>query len=138
MAPCNGPCSSFKGDSGQPWFKISQSGYNNGVWASDALSNNNHSSTVQIPRNLVPGEYLLRHEIIALHGGGSLNGAQFYPVCVQLTVTGSGTFKPVGNVGFPGTYGQRDPGILFSPYQGEAANKAYVIPGGAVYTGLQF
>jgi lytic cellulose monooxygenase (C1-hydroxylating) len=93
---------------------------------------------VTIPKNIVPGEYLLRHEILALHGGGSVGGAQFYPVCVQLTVTGGGSFKPVGNVSLPGTYTARDPGILFSPYQGEAVNQAYVPPGGGILAGLQF
>jgi len=135
MAKCVGSCSSFKGDTGSPWFKIQQESYSNGVWASDALANNNHSYTVQIPKNIAPGDYLLRHEILALHAGSNLNGAQFYPVCVQLTVTGVGSLSPSG-LSFPGSYKNTDPGILFNVYLGDASNKAYVPPGGSVYPGL--
>jgi len=30
---------------------------------------------------------LLRHENLALHGASNIGGAQFYPVCIQLTGT---------------------------------------------------
>ncbi|KAF8602361.1 endoglucanase-4 [Ceratobasidium sp. AG-I] len=131
MAKCSGSCSSFKGDTGTPWFKISQETYANGQWASDKLANNNASWAITIPKNLASGEYLLRHEIIALHGGSSLGGAQFYPVCAQITVTGGGSANPSG-LAFPGAYKATDPGILFNPYLGEASNAAYIAPGGAV------
>ena len=76
MAKCSGPCSSFKGDTGKPWFKVNRScyqigpciyiyllkiqqeSYSNGIWASDALANNNHSYTVNIPSSIAPGEYV--------------------------------------------------------------------------------
>jgi cellulase len=139
MARCDGPCSSFKGDTGSPWFKISQDVYNSTTqqWASDVLAWNNHSWSIPIPRNIVPGEYLLRHEILALHAATS-TGPQFYPVCVQLNVTGSGTFKPQGNVSFPGTYTMADPGIAFNPWYGDEVNRGYVAPGGGVLSGLKF
>ena len=137
MAKCEGSCSSFKGDSGSPWFKISQQAFSNGVWAADEVARNNFTSVVTIPKNIAPGEYLLRHEILALHAGSSLNGAQFYPVCVQLTVTGGGSLAPSG-LSFPGTYKQNDPSILFNVYQGDAVNQKYAPPGGPVASGLQF
>ncbi|KAG8739285.1 Esterase/lipase/thioesterase [Ceratobasidium sp. 414] len=62
MAKCSGSCSSFKGDTGKPWFKISQETYANGQWASDKLAKNNASWAITIPKNLASGEYLLRHE----------------------------------------------------------------------------
>jgi hypothetical protein len=40
---------------------------------------------------LAPGNYLIRHELIALH---QANNPQFYPECAQITVTGSGTAQP--------------------------------------------
>ncbi|KAL4254459.1 Endo-beta-1,4-glucanase D [Abortiporus biennis] len=135
MAKCTGSCSTFKGDTGTPWFKIQQESYSNGIWASDALANNNHSYTVNIPSSIAPGECLLRHEILALHGATNIGGAQFYPVCVQLTVTGGGSKTPSG-LAFPGAYSPTDPGIHFNPYQGDAADQAYVAPGGPVYPGL--
>ncbi|KAL0946013.1 hypothetical protein HGRIS_012290 [Hohenbuehelia grisea] len=137
LAKCPGECSSWKGDSGTPWFKIQQDVYANSEWASDTLAKNNATYVVKIPKNIAPGNYLLRHENLALHGGANLGGAQFYPVCVQLTITGGGSLNPSG-LGFPGAYKATDPGIHFNPYQGEAANKAYIPPGGAVYPGLQF
>lgn len=139
MAKCaTDDCSTFKGDTGSPWFKIQQDAYENGVWASDVLAkSSNFTYDVNIPSNIAPGSYLLRHENLALHGASNIGGAQFYPVCVQLTVTGGGSLKPSG-LSFPGAYSATDPGIHFNPYQGEAADKAYVPPGGAVYPGLQF
>ncbi|KDR76933.1 hypothetical protein GALMADRAFT_66407 [Galerina marginata CBS 339.88] len=128
-------CSTFKGDTGSPWFKIQQDTYGNGVWPSDTLAKSNFTYAVKIPSKIAPGAYLLRHENLALHGANNLGGAQFYPVCIQLTVTGGGTLNPSG-LSFPGTYKATDPGILFNVYMGDAANKAYIPPGGAVYPGL--
>ncbi|KAL0574485.1 hypothetical protein V5O48_007460 [Marasmius crinis-equi] len=130
MAKCpNSNCSPWKGDSGSPWFKIQQDVYKNGEWASDTLAKSNFTYVVNIPKNITPGAYLLRHENLALHGAGNVGGAQFYPV------TGGGSLNPSG-LSFPGTYKSNDPGILFNVYQGDAANKAYVPPGGSVYPGL--
>ena len=42
---------------------------------------------------------------IALHGAFEPNGAQFYPSCIQIEVTGSGSALPTsGLVSFPGAY----------------------------------
>ncbi|PPQ77631.1 hypothetical protein CVT24_005455 [Panaeolus cyanescens] len=138
MAKCGSAgCSSWKGDSGTPWFKIQQDVYANGEWASDTLAKSGFRYNVKIPKNIASGDYLLRHENLALHGASSLGGAQFYPVCIQLTVTNGGSLNPSG-LGFPGAYKATDPGILFNPYQGDAANRAYIPPGGNVYPGLTF
>ncbi|KXN88447.1 Polysaccharide monooxygenase Cel61a, partial [Leucoagaricus sp. SymC.cos] len=42
------------------------------------------------------GSPLLRHKNFALHGAANLGGAQFYWVCIQLTVTGGGSPNPSG------------------------------------------
>lgn len=42
---------------------------------------NNLTSTVAIPSDIAPGNYIIRHEIIALHSAGQENGAQSYPQC---------------------------------------------------------
>lgn len=44
--------------------------------------------TSTIPSNLKPSNYLIRHELLAIH---QANTPQFYPECAQLVVTGSGT-----------------------------------------------
>ncbi|KAL2108134.1 hypothetical protein VUR80DRAFT_4252 [Thermomyces stellatus] len=101
-----------------------------GTWASDELIADGNSWTVTIPENLAPGNYVLRHEIIALHSAGNENGAQAYPQCVNLEVTGSGSATPEG---VPATefYTPTDPGILFNLYQ---ENLEYTIPGPALWT----
>jgi hypothetical protein len=62
------------------WSKISQAAVESGsTWVTDTLIKNNFVSNVKIPAKLAPGNYVLRHEIIALHGGRGDNGAQLYP-----------------------------------------------------------
>jgi cellulase len=61
MAKCTGTtCSTYTGNGGSPWFKISQNAFDGttNTWASDQLANNNHSWTVQIPSNISPGQYV--------------------------------------------------------------------------------
>lgn len=66
-----------------------------------------------IPKNIAPGQYLLRHEIIALHLADQMGGAEFYSSCTQLNIGGSGTGVPSSNelVSIPGVYSDNDPGI---------------------------
>ena len=42
-------------------------------------------------------------------------GVQFYPVCVQVEVTGEGTAFPTSFVSFPGAYTPDTPGMIFMP-----------------------
>ena len=77
------------------------------------------SYTYTIPSCLKPGFYLVRHEIIALHAAYSYPGAQFYPGCHQLSVTGSGSTVPSSLVAFPGAYKPTDPGITYDAYKRE-------------------
>jgi len=132
LAACNGDCESVSKESLR-FFKIDGAGYDKstGLWAADALRANGNSWLVQIPANLKAGNYVLRHEIIALHGGPQANGAQAYPQCVNLKVTGSGTVVPSG---VPGTslYTATDAGILFNPYVNDIQ---YPVPGPALIAG---
>lgn len=56
--------------------------------------------------------YLLRAELIALHGAANYPGAQLYMECAQLSVSGGGSANPP-TVNFPGAYKGSDPGIKF-------------------------
>ncbi|KKY35528.1 putative endoglucanase iv precursor [Diaporthe ampelina] len=78
------------------------------------------------------GNYVLRHEIIALHSAGNVNGAKSYPQCFNLAVTGSGSVQPSG---VPGTalYRSTDAGILYDLY---GTTQSYVVPGPTQYTGF--
>lgn len=63
------------------WAKIQEDGYANGEWAAVKMISQNNTWPVTVPSTLAAGKYVFRHEIIALHGAGSANGAQNYPQC---------------------------------------------------------
>ncbi|KAJ5652645.1 endoglucanase-4 precursor [Penicillium longicatenatum] len=134
LANCNGSCTDVdKVD--LAFFKIDAGGMINdtvipGTWASDELIADSYSRTLTIPTDIAPGEYVLRHEIIALHGAEDLNGAQNYPQCINLNVTGSGTATPSGTLG-EDLYKNTDPGIYVNIW---ATLSTYVIPGPILYT----
>jgi cellulase len=111
---------------GNTWVKIFHEG-NPGPWAVEKLISNRGKVGfrdasdgwplglnrflqygIPIPSNLAPGQYILRVEIIALHEADTLysqnhaRGAQFYPSCIQIKVTGSGKKKLPSGVSFPG------------------------------------
>jgi lytic cellulose monooxygenase (C1-hydroxylating) len=70
-------------------------------------------------RYLTMPSYLLRAEMIGLHEAdvsyekNPIRGAQFYPDCVQLEVTGDGTVELPKGVSFPGAYSYDDPGVVY-------------------------
>ncbi|KAJ5950385.1 Glycoside hydrolase family 61 [Penicillium vulpinum] len=135
MANCNGDCSKVD-KATLEFFKIDEAGLIDdssvpGKWASDDLIASNNSYTVTIPSAIASGNYVLRHEIIALHSAGETNGAQNYPQCLNLKVTGGGSDSPKGVLG-TALYKAADPGILVNIY---TSMDSYEIPGPALYTG---
>jgi len=138
MAKCSGSCTSSNSNS-LKWFKIAQTGLisgtvGNGVWGTGQVMNS-LSYTSTIPAALAAGEYLIRHELLAIH---QANTPQFYPECGQLTVTGGGGKTPSGTflVSFPGAYGANDPGVNIDIYSTAAQTQTtYTVPGPAVWTG---
>lgn len=114
------------------WSKFSQRSIVSGqTWVTDSLISNNFTTSTTIPRNLAPGTYVLRHEIIALHGAGSDNGAQNYPQCLNLRVGGSGTVRPTNGVAGTSLYTRSQPGIIFNLY---TSYTSYPYPGPALWT----
>ncbi|KAK3941742.1 glycosyl hydrolase family 61-domain-containing protein [Diplogelasinospora grovesii] len=133
LANCNGPCESAD-KTRLKFFKISQVGLVDAasdVWGATQLTNNNNSWLVRIPTDIAPGNYVLRHEIIALHAAGQLNGAQNYPFCFSLAIASPGTSNPDGVLGTQ-LYKNTDPGIKFDLF---TKHTSYDIPGPALYTG---
>ncbi|KAH6647294.1 glycosyl hydrolase family 61-domain-containing protein [Truncatella angustata] len=132
VAACGGDCSAADKTTLE-WVKIDESGYDSSTstWAAQTLIDNNSTWTTTVPSTLAAGNYVFRHEIIALHGAGSADGAQNYPQCFNIAITGSGTDSPSGTLG-TALYKEDDAGILFNPY---AATIEYTIPGPALYTG---
>jgi hypothetical protein len=115
------------------WFKVAQSGYSGGKWAAtDVLTAANSIYTFTIPKTLKAGQYLIRNEIIALQTASVYPGAQIYPSCIQVSVTGTGTALPTSFVSFPGAYTPSTPGIVFNAYN---STPTYPIPGPAVWSG---
>jgi cellulase len=129
IASCNGDCGSAS-PSSLLFTKMDQgawiSGNDPGTWVTDDLVKNNVSWSTTIPSNLAPGNYVIRHEIIALHAAGQSNGAQAYPQCVNFKVEGSGTQVLSGGVPATSFYKPSDAGILFNLY---SKFTGYTIPG---------
>ncbi|KAF5354661.1 hypothetical protein D9756_005332 [Leucocoprinus leucothites] len=137
MAKCPGACASAS-PSSLSWFKIDQGGLisgtlSGGQWAMGQLVANNNSWTSTIPSSLASGEYMIRHELLAIH---TSNQPQFYPECAHLTLSGGGSAQPSGSslVKFPGAYKSSDPGVTIDIYS-QPTVTSYTIPGPAVWRG---
>ncbi|KAH8888045.1 glycoside hydrolase [Thozetella sp. PMI_491] len=115
------------------WFKVAEQGLNGGKWAVDSMIANNGWHYFTMPSCVAPGDYLMRVELIALHGANKQGQAQFYMECAQIRVTGSGTNNGANHVEFPGAYKASDPGILVNIYDNSGnpngGGRPYVIPG---------
>ncbi|KAF3940881.1 Endoglucanase-4 [Dactylella cylindrospora] len=118
---------------GLKWFKVYEDGWDpaTNTWAVDKLYANKGKVTFKLPSCIPPGNYFLRGELIALHGAGSLLGAQFYMECAQINIVGGGTASPP-TVSFPGAYQQNDPGVLVNIYYPPLTS--YTIPGPRPFT----
>ncbi|KAH7083990.1 glycoside hydrolase [Paraphoma chrysanthemicola] len=136
MARC---CNTYLPASDPVWFKIAHDGLRTtnpdwlkSDWAvTPLITTPNSGVNYTIPACLKPGYYLVRHEIIALHSAYNEGGAQFYPGCHQLQVTGEGNGVPAeGLVSFPGAYESKDKGLVFSIYN----ELPYTIPGPEVWS----
>jgi cellulase len=127
LAKCEGDCTAADKES-LSFFKLAATG------VIDAAAN---QWTVNIPESLAPGNYVLRHEIIALHSAGQENGAQAYPQCINIEVTGSGSADPCSGdaecVAGTALYTAADEGIKYDIYGGDIAS--YPIPGPSVWSG---
>ncbi|OJD36488.1 glycoside hydrolase family 61 protein [Diplodia corticola] len=129
IAACDGECTTVDKTS-LSWVKFQAdglaSGSNPGTWATDDLISNNFTATATLPAGLKAGNYVVRHEIIALHSASQDNGAQNYPQCFNVKVTGSGSTAVSGGTAATTFYKSDDAGIKFNLY---AAFSDYPMPG---------
>jgi lytic cellulose monooxygenase (C1-hydroxylating) len=124
-------------DGSTGWYKIYEDGWatkpggssDDDYWGVKDMNTCCGKVDVPIPKQIAPGDYLLRAEVIALHTAGSSGGAQLYMSCYQITISGNGTLVPTATVKFPGAYKASDPGILFNIH---AKASTYVVPGPSV------
>jgi hypothetical protein len=95
------------------FFKIREDSYDpkTKLFGSEVLYNNNMTYTVQIPSNLKAGDYIIRHELVALHYATKEMGPEFYISCANIKVLGDGTAEPTKQetARFPGAYKPDDP-----------------------------
>ncbi|KAF2797486.1 lytic polysaccharide monooxygenase [Melanomma pulvis-pyrius CBS 109.77] len=154
MAKCPGDsCVGWK-PTGDVWFKVNQKSFVDGLTAEnlwqqyrsiygrrgDTESWKNGAQEgfpTVIPRNLLPGKYLLRSEAIYVYPDiPDLNSPGFFQIyanCAQLDVKGKGTKLPEKEylVSFPGAYKNDDKGLkVYEDYPAP-----YEFPGPKVWTG---
>ncbi|KAK1980678.1 glycosyl hydrolase family 61-domain-containing protein, partial [Colletotrichum cereale] len=134
MAKCaNDDCTNWLPGNDAVFFKVQEQGRegtSNNWGATPLMKAGNPGVKYTIPECIAPGQYLVRHEIIALHSASSYPGAQFYPGCHQIEVTGSGSTSPSDLVAFPGAYKASDAGITYEAYKAQT----YTIPGPKVFS----
>ncbi|KAH9890310.1 lytic polysaccharide monooxygenase [Xylariomycetidae sp. FL2044] len=138
LASCGDSCETVNKNA-LHFFKINQVGLIDGseapgMWATDQLIANNNSWMVEVPRQIQPGFYVLRTEIISLHNASNEIGAQNYPQCFNLQIEGNGTQVPSG-LPAQALYDPNDTSMHLDIYAGVST---YDIPGpkliGAVET----
>jgi len=120
---------------GAGWFKIDEQDQVDGKWANEIMQASNMTHEFKLPTGLASGEYLLRSEMLALHGAQTVGGAQFYIGCAQLKITGTGSKGACGpTISLPGDYNAEDDNIYIpNVYNGFDAS-TYTAPGGPVAT----
>jgi len=133
MAQCEGDCASFTPSASTKWFKIGQDGEKTpgtpGTWAQKDL-NTGAAATISLPNGLANGGYLLRNEIIALQNGQTKGGAEYYPACIQLEISGgASSMSPSPTTTFPGAYSETDAGVFGNFYN---PGVVYQFPGPAI------
>lgn len=90
VANCGDDCSTVDKTTLE-WVKIDAVGIDldTQTWATTDMIANNNTWTTTVPSTLAAGKYVFRHEIIAMHGAGSENGAQNYPQCLVSKLSAS-------------------------------------------------
>lgn len=140
LANCEGPCETVD-KTKLKWVKIFEQGLLQAGtspdrslprFAADQLRDDGAAHTARIPEDLAAGNYTFRHEIIALHMANKRNGAQNYPSCFNLEITGDGEARPSGVLGTE-LYKVDDPGLLLNIFTKDFTS--YVIPGPTLYRG---
>jgi len=122
------------------FFKINELGYDKqkNKWGNEIIIDQNYKDTFQLPSDIKPGIYILRTELLSLHGNGRnvgiLGKPQFYTHCFNLEIQGNGNVEPEG-VTFPGGYKKDEPGVAFRLWGGKSSYQQYVIPGPPLYKG---
>jgi hypothetical protein len=132
LADCKGDCSKFSSLDAE-WIKIDQAGLvagSSSTWVQGATLFKGQPYNFTLPPQIPTGNYIMRHEIIALHNAQSANGAEHYPACINLKVTGGSqsvqSLPTTNAIKLPGGYNPQDPGLLVNVYN---PGFTYTFPG---------
>ncbi|KAG8796560.1 hypothetical protein FRC12_019067 [Ceratobasidium sp. 428] len=120
---------------GAKFFKIAQTGQTGGAgtgWVQASIKNGK-TYTLTLPSDLPSGDYIMRHELIALHFAEKKDGAQFYPSCIQMRVSGGSAAKAISaqTVSFPGGYTPNDKSLFVPDLHKNTFT--YTFPGPALF-----
>ena len=105
---------------GPGWFKIMEYGYDNssGKWCTENLVANDGHFAATIPKDLAPGYYLMRPEVLALHAAAATPpDPQFYVGCAQLFLASGGSAVPKQTVSIPGYVDLNTPAMTYNVWQ---------------------
>ncbi|CAE6494405.1 unnamed protein product [Rhizoctonia solani] len=134
QVPAGQTADAFTGE-GAKWFKTDEAGKKNNKWVQASLMTGTTFKT-KIPETLANGDYLVRHEIVALHNAESKGGVEFYPSCLQLRIknsnAGDATVTATPTLSFPGAYTANDPGLLVNVFAQAADGSEYKFPAGPI------
>lgn len=141
IAPCpHGDCTAHVDKSALRWTKIDHKGLiagpasDRGYWATDFLRDSGGYDTISLPYDIAPGNYVLRHELIALHKAHE-GAPEFYPQCVNIRISGPPGGDDLRGSGVVGRdlYRHGDPRLWGFALHREEAESHYDIPGPPVY-----
>lgn len=101
---------------GDGWFKIYEEDYDSSTskWCTEKLIQNNGHLSVNIPKDLAGGYYLIRPELLALHQADKTPAdPQFYVGCAQIFLTSTGSATPKNTVSIPGYVDMSKPAMTY-------------------------
>lgn len=102
-----------------------------GHWAGDDLRANGSKAWFKVPEWLAAGNYVLRHELMALHDAmPEGTGIQHYPQCINLIVTGGGSDSLDSGTLGTDLYRADQPGVVVNIFRNPGE---YTVPGPPVY-----
>lgn len=124
---------------GDGWFKIFEEDYDNaaGKWCTEKLIPNNGHLSVNIPKDLTPGPYLVRPELLALHQADkNPPDPQFYVGCAQIFLQSTGSAVPSSKdtTSIPGYVDMSTPAMTFNIWT-NSGKVPFPTFGPEVYTG---
>jgi len=161
ITSCNGDCSSFNSQNAG-WTKIAGSGIDmstsissdlratmkgkpeeyyptsgNGLWAMAKLVQDGSKWDITVPSSLKNGQYILRHELSAVHNpkqsGDATTGPQLYISCIQIEVTNGGSTSLPAGTKASDLYDPNGDFANFNVYSDDVSS--FKLPGPAVWDG---